>query len=60
MRAERNLAHAYAEHQAQVQSQLAMAQTLMSVVPPNAPIRLMKARNLVALAELAAAPGGHP
>lgn len=59
LRAERNLAHAYAEHQAQVQSQLAMAQTLMSVVPPNAPIRLMKARNLVALAELAAAPGGH-
>lgn len=52
MRAERDLANAYAEHQAQVQSQLAMAQTLMNVVSPGAPMRLTKARDLVALAEV--------
>lgn len=52
MRAERDLANAYAEHQAQVQSQLAMAQTLMNVVSPSAPMRLTKARDLVALAEV--------
>lgn len=52
MRAERDLAKAYAEHQAQVQSQLAMAQTLMNVVSPGAPMRLTKARDLVALAEV--------
>lgn len=45
-------ANGYAEHQAQVQSQLAMAQTLMNVVPPSAPMRLTKARDLVALAEV--------
>lgn len=58
MHAEHDIVQAYREHQAQVQSQLAMAHTLMSVVPPNAPIRLMKARNLVALAEFAADQGG--